>query len=138
MRPACPALRAALNNRSLLSDNMRPDGLPILNNRLPGAKLSVMKQLLIISALFLGMTLAGQASAQCFADYKAKQDNPLRLQYGIVELPRDACGSHEAATEYARPVIAQSGWTLLQIESLFDETEFQRRSANASAIHRRQ
>ncbi|TVR46458.1 MAG: hypothetical protein EA386_09970 [Rhodobacteraceae bacterium] len=97
-----------------------------------------MKQMLIISALILGVTLAAQASAQCFADYKAKQDNPLRLQYGIVELPADACGSYQAATEYARPVIAQSGWTLLQIESLFDEPEFQRRSANASAIHRRQ
>ncbi len=93
--------------------------------------------MLLTSVLWLGLALAGQASAQCFADYKAKQDNPLRLQYGIVELPDSACGSHEAAARHARDVVARSGWTLLQIESIFDASEFQRRSANAGAIHRR-
>ncbi|MGL4415688.1 hypothetical protein [Roseinatronobacter monicus] len=92
----------------------------------------------IITAVFLVLALAGQASAQCYADYKAKQDNPLRLQYGIIELPQAACASPQAARTYAEPVIARSGWTLLQIESIFDETEFQRRSANAGAIHLRQ
>ncbi|TVQ04439.1 MAG: hypothetical protein EA338_01465 [Roseinatronobacter sp.] len=92
----------------------------------------------IITAVFLVLALAGQASAQCYADYKAKQDNPLRLQYGIIELPQAACASPQAARTYAEPVISRSGWTLLQIESIFDETEFQRRSANAGAIHLRQ
>ncbi|MCH8464994.1 MAG: hypothetical protein LAT78_00250 [Roseinatronobacter sp.] len=84
------------------------------------------------------LALAGQASAQCYADYKAKQDNPLRLQYGLIELPEAACSSAQAAADYAREVIARSGWTLLQIESILDETEFQRRRANAGAIHLRQ
>lgn len=97
-----------------------------------------MKNTLFLSVLLLGLSLAGQVTAQCYADYKAKQDNPLRLQYGIVELPAHACGSRQAATDYARQVVARSGWTLLQIESIFDASEFQRRSANAGAIHRRQ
>jgi hypothetical protein len=91
-----------------------------------------------LTAAFLALTLAGQASAQCYADYKAKQDSPLRLQYGIIELPQSACASVQAAREYAEPVISRSGWTLLQIESIFDAAEFQRRSANAGAIHLRQ
>ena len=88
-------------------------------------------------AFTLGLMLAGQAQAQCWADYKAKQDNPLRLQYGLIELPDTACGSRAAAESYARPVIAQTGWTLLQIESILTSTEAQARSGNASAIHRR-
>ncbi|MDD7971383.1 hypothetical protein [Roseinatronobacter alkalisoli] len=91
-----------------------------------------------LTAAFLVLALAGQASAQCYADYKAKQDNPLRLQYGIIELPQAACTSPQAARNYAEPVISRSGWTLLQIESIFGEAEFQRRSVNAGAIHLRQ
>ncbi len=97
-----------------------------------------MKNVSLLSAILMVTALAGQASAQCFADYKAKQDNPLRLQYGIIELPASACGSRAAAQAHADPVIAASGWTLLQIESIFDATEFQRRRANAGAIHLRQ
>lgn len=97
-----------------------------------------MKTTVFLSVLWLGLALAGQASAQCFADYKAKQDNPLRLQYGLIELPSAACGSRQAAAAYAAPVIARSGWTLLQIESIFGADDFQRRSANAGAIHLRQ
>ncbi len=102
------------------------------------ATCSGMKHRTPLAALFIGLSLAGQASAQCYADYKAKQDNPLRLQYGIIELPADACDSMQRATEHAAPVIARSGWTLLQVESIFDETEFQRRRANAGAVHLRQ
>ena len=88
-------------------------------------------------AAALLLALATQASAQCYADYKAKQDNPLRLQYGLIELPASACGSIGAATSYAAPVIAGSGWTLLQIESILTEAQFDARKANAGAIHLR-
>ncbi|TVP72449.1 MAG: hypothetical protein EA339_06645 [Rhodobacteraceae bacterium] len=97
-----------------------------------------MKTTLRTLALLTGLALASQASAQCYADFKAKQDNPLRLQYGIIELPDSACGSREAAARYAGPVITRSGWTLLQIESIFGASEFQSRSAHAGVIHRRQ
>jgi hypothetical protein len=94
-----------------------------------------MKTLILFALIFVSLGTAAQAA--CFADYKAKQDNPLRLQYGIIELPDMACGSVSAARVYAAPIIARSGWTLLQIESIFDASQFPARSANAGAIHRR-
>ncbi|PZX46248.1 hypothetical protein LY56_01221 [Roseinatronobacter thiooxidans] len=110
----------------------------ILNNIHEAGTAALMKHAFRLFALLAGLALAGQASAQCYADYKAKQDNPLRLQYGIIELPQSACASVQAARDYAKPVISRSGWTLLQIESIFEPSEFQRRSANAGAIHLRQ
>ncbi|MGP9790083.1 hypothetical protein [Roseinatronobacter sp. NSM] len=92
----------------------------------------------LCAATCLVLALAGQASGQCYADYKAKQDSPLRLQYGIIELPQPACTNMQAARAYAEPVISRSGWTLLQIESIFGADDFQRRSAHAGAIHLRQ
>ena len=97
-----------------------------------------MKHILRLSAILVSLALATQASAQCYADFKAKKDDPWQGQYGIIELPASACGSLDAAKSYAKPVIARSGWELLQIRSIFDASEFQSRSANASVIHRRQ
>lgn len=88
-------------------------------------------------ALILLLVAPAMAQAQCYADFKAKQDNPLRLQYGIIELPASACGSRAAAARYAAPIITRSGWTLLQIESIFDASSFAARSANAGVIHSR-
>ena len=95
-----------------------------------------MTRFLTLSAALL-LALATQASAQCYADYKAKQDNPLRLQYGLIELPENSCGSINAATRYATPVIARSGWTLLQVQSILTRAQFDARKANAGAIHLR-
>ncbi len=97
-----------------------------------------MKSALALITLAASLAVLTPAAAQCFADYKAKQDNPLRLQYGLIALPAEACVSHDAAARYAAPVIARTGWTLLQIESILDETEFQRRRAQAGAVHLRQ
>lgn len=60
---------------------------------------------------------AGTAWAQCFADYKAKQDNPLRLHYGVVQLS-GACSADAARAEIAGR-IARDGWTLLNVVSVF-------------------
>ena len=94
-----------------------------------------MKTLILASLVTLA--LSASAQAQCFADYKAKQDNPLRLQYGIVELPPEACASRAAAQPYVARVLAASGWTLLTIESIFGPNDLPARSANAGAIYRR-
>ncbi len=130
--------RRSGNIGGLLSDNSRSQAALILNIHRPAGRLAGMEKTLPLLALLMGLTLASQASAQCYADFKAKQDNPLRLQYGIIELPASACGSRQEAASYAAPVIARSGWTLLQIESIFGASEFQSRSAHAGVIHRRQ
>jgi len=46
-----------------------------------------MKRTLYLSVTL--MALAGNAQAACYADYKAKRDDPLRLHYGVAEITGD-------------------------------------------------
>ncbi len=96
-----------------------------------------MRNIALTIAVLIAVLAAAPAAAQCYADYKAKQDNPLRLQYGIVELPPEACGDRAAAARHAGAVLAEHGWTLLQIESTFGEDGFAQRRSRAGAIHLR-
>lgn len=84
--------------------------------------------------LFLAATLAalstGPAMAECYADYRAKMDNPLRLHYGVIEVPADACSVRAAAPVIASR-IAQGGWELLQVVSVFDQSGLAARRADA-------
>lgn len=66
------------------------------------------------------LSLAAPAQAQCYADYKAKRDNPLKLHYGVIELPDRSCGSRNAAQAAIAARLAPAGWTLLQLVSIFD------------------
>ncbi|MEM9855408.1 MAG: hypothetical protein AAF841_13310 [Pseudomonadota bacterium] len=62
---------------------------------------------------------AGAAQAACYADYKAKQDSPLRLHYGVAQVS-GACTPANARVQLS-PRIAVDGWTLLNIVSVFDD-----------------
>jgi len=73
-----------------------------------------MKQILLTFAVLM---MAFPATAACFADYKAKRDNPLRLHYGVVEVT-GACTVQAARAEIAKR-IAQDGWQLLNVVSVF-------------------
>ena len=73
-----------------------------------------MKQILLTCAI---LTMASSASASCFADYKAKRDNHLRLHYGVVEVT-GACTVQAASAEIAQR-IAKDGWQLLNVVSVF-------------------
>ena len=87
---------------------------------------SMMKKLILILALMA----ASPATASCYADYKAKQDNPLRLHYGVIELPDTACTKTAAAAQTAQR-IAVDGWTLLQIQSIFQADGLGKRKNDA-------
>ncbi|WP_114287553.1 hypothetical protein [Candidatus Halocynthiibacter alkanivorans] len=76
------------------------------------------------------MIAASPASAGCYADYKAKRDNPLKLHYGVLELPASAC-SAAAAKRVARQKLAADSWTLLRILSVFDDSGLSERKASA-------
>ncbi|MEC7762728.1 MAG: hypothetical protein VX874_12560 [Pseudomonadota bacterium] len=90
-----------------------------------------MKTLLLSTALAATTLIAAPATAACFADYKAKQDNPLQLHYGVIELPDAACGSaQDAAPEVSRR-IAADGWTLLNVVSVFSDAGLEERKASA-------
>jgi hypothetical protein len=82
-------------------------------------------------AVLVGLLLAGQASAACYADYKAKQDEPLRLHYGVIELPEAACtgGTDPAAAVSER--IAPDGWILLSVLGLFGSEGLEARRGDA-------
>ena len=88
-----------------------------------------MKQISLSLGLAVLMALAGPAqAADCFADYKAKQDNPLRLHYGVARISQ--CSAGAARAELA-PRLAAQGWTLLNIVSVFDDSGLERRKQNA-------
>lgn len=72
---------------------------------------------LLAAAIMIATALP--AAAQCYADYKAKRDNPLRLQYGVVQLPNSACGDRRAAAAYLAPRLERDNWIFLQIMSTF-------------------
>ncbi len=73
----------------------------------------------LISALALGACLAaGTADAACQVQYKAKRDNPLKLDFGTASLPDEACASEAAAAAALAPRLAEKGWTLLSIVSI--------------------
>lgn len=80
-------------------------------------------------ALALALTVA-PARADCFADYKAKQDRPLRLHYGVAQLPDAACDRSAAAALLA-PRLAAAGWTLLSVLSTFGPEGLDERKASA-------
>ncbi len=95
-----------------------------------------MKQKLLILALLAGAALASPAAAaDCFADYKAKKDNPLKLHYGVVQL-YNGCSKASAKSEVAGR-IARDGWTLLNVLSVFDASKLAGKDANAGKFYLR-
>ena len=65
--------------------------------------------------------MASAAQAACYADYKAKQDNPLRLHYGVSEVRGD-CSVANAQSQLADRLSA-AGWELLNVLSVFDDAQ---------------
>ena len=84
---------------------------------------------------FLALMAATTAQAACFADYKAKQDDPLRLHYGVIEL-RGPC-EPEAAQAEVTERIAVDGWQLLTVETIFDEDGLDERQDSAGEYYLR-
>jgi hypothetical protein len=81
--------------------------------------------------IFISLLLAAlPASAECYADYKAKQDDPLRLAYGVAQVSDGNCDPGSAASELA-PRLASAGWTLLAVMSTFGPEGLGEREASA-------
>lgn len=97
-----------------------------------------MKQLIhsvALAALLAFPALSAQAG--CYADYKAKRDNPLKLHYGVVELPDSACGSKQAAASNISGRLAGGGWLLLNVLSIFDQNGLSQRRESAGEYYLR-
>lgn len=114
----------------MLSDIHRSYGPAILNNAAELPMTKGMKPKRFIPVLCLALSLAQPLhAAGCYADYKAKQDNPLRLHYGVAAI-KGPCSASAAAAELA-PRLAAQGWTLLNILSTFDEGGLDQRKSSA-------
>lgn len=79
----------------------------------------------------LGLLFASPAAAACFADYKAKKDDPLRLHYGVAQI-NGACDPAAARAELASRLAAE-GWTLLNIVSVFGDEGLNQRKNSAGS-----
>ncbi len=94
-----------------------------------------MKQILSFLAVLALISVASSvAAADCYADYKAKQDNPLRLHYGVMQL--SACDKGKATQEVSQR-LRGSGWTLLNVMSVFGPEGLGKRKANAGQFYLR-
>lgn len=83
----------------------------------------MMKQMLVSLGLAALVAFAAlPATADCYADYKAKRDNPLKLHYGVIALADSVCGSMETVSADIARRIAVDGWSLLKVVSVFDAT----------------
>ena len=95
-----------------------------------------MKHILLSLALSaLPVLAASAAQADCYADYKAKQDSPLRLHYGVAQI-NGACNAGAARAELKQRLAAQ-GWTLLNVLSVFGEEGLAQRKESAGSNYLR-
>ena len=86
---------------------------------------------LTLTLLVVGVT----AQAACFADYKAKRDDPLRLHYGVAEV-MGACNVEGATVEIGARLAADD-WQLLSIEGVFDDAGLEERQESAGEFYLR-
>ncbi len=95
-----------------------------------------MKKLFLILLPALAISMATPAwPDDCYADYKAKRDNPLRLHYGIVQLSGNC--SKKAARSEISARLEQRGWTLLNVLSVFDASGLDERRDSAGSFYLR-
>ena len=82
----------------------------LLNNTGLGARVFLMRYIILIYAIFMVTT----ANAACYASYKAKRDDPLKLHYGVMQLPDQQC-TPKAATQASALRLLPHGWILLNL-----------------------
>ena len=101
----------------------------VIEYRHDPAQVHAMRYSVFIAAASVAFCLAQPGmAAGCYADYKAKQDNPLRLHYGVAEVSE--CSKNAARAELAAR-LAPKGWTLLNVISVFDQSGLAERKDSA-------
>lgn len=119
MGKACAPPGGAGNNAGALADNGAAAARLLLPSPAAPAQGGAMTKRRILPLLALVSCLAaGMADAACQVQYKAKRDNPLKLDFGTASLPDEACASEAAAAAALAPRLAEKGWTLLAIVSI--------------------
>ena len=88
-----------------------------------------------VGAAFTLMS-ATPSLAECYADYRAKKDDPFRLHYGVIRIPDELC-SRDGAAQYIAERISSEGWILLVVDSVFGSEGLKQRSEDAGQYHLR-
>ena len=94
-------------------------------------RVRTMKYAPVLIAFALLAVLAAPARATCYADYKAKQENPLKLHYGVVQVDISPCAMSDNVTSQVRQRLQSAGWQLLQVQSVFDDSGLGKRKRDA-------
>jgi len=89
-----------------------------------------MTRTILLAALAATLLFAGPAAAECYADYKAKRDEPLKLHYGVAQVSDGNCSPGAAEGELA-PRLASDDWTLLNVLTTFGPEGLEERKATA-------
>ena len=84
-----------------------------------------------LAALAAVAALASPASAACYADYKAKRENPLKLHYGVMRIDMNSCNMSDKVKSTVSKRLKSSGWKLLQVQSVFDDSGLEKRKRDA-------
>ena len=71
--------------------------------------------------------------ADCYADYKSKKNEPLRLHYGIARIDTSVCKDRDAAVLDLRARLQTNGWILLKLMDFFEQEGLEERKENAGA-----
>lgn len=95
---------------------------------------NILKKIALVATIGFALTVPSLAAADCFVDYKAKQSaSGLKLHYGVMKLPGNACSNNANAQKFVAKRLANNGWTLLTVISKFDQSGLTQRQANAGA-----
>lgn len=90
-----------------------------------------MKKHPLLFALVALAWLAAPAQAACYADYKAKRDNPLQLHYGVIQIDSTPCAMSNTVQSTVAGRLKDAGWKLLQVQSVFDDGGIEKRKQDA-------
>lgn len=86
---------------------------------------------LSLTVLAFVAAFAAPAHAACYADYKAKQENPLKLHYGVVQVDISPCNMSDTVKSVVQKKLKAAGWQLLQVQSVFDDSGLGKRKQDA-------
>lgn len=89
----------------------------------------------IALSLLMVCALSTGAAAQCYVDYKAKKDDPLRLHYGVAQV-NGACSTQNAQRQLSQR-LQRNGWTLLNVMAVFGPEGLNERRNSAGSYYLR-
>jgi hypothetical protein len=90
-----------------------------------------MRKRNVLFAFAALLCLGAPLHAACYADYKASRDNPLKLHYGVIKIDTDPCAMSGKVKKLVAKRLNSSGWKLLKVQSVFDDSGLRQRKKDA-------